>query len=328
MNKHKSKITPILRQLADLHDCEFCIMDHDPDAGYIVGLDGIRHYFSYGTLDLNTNAATEFAGSKILSSEIVSATGIRVPKEETVKNSNNLNDGIRIALKTVGMPAIIKPVHGAQGKNVFSVDSIDELDLIFDDNDFDADDVIVQEYIDATTEIRVVLLDCEIIQAYKRDYSHIIGDGATTIKGLIEKRNKYFQDRKRNTRIDLIDSQLTTILKQHKHDLDFVLPKDERLNISYGRNLSRDGEYEFIPNRLSSTVEKVSKKIADVSALRLVGIDLFILGDVESIDHEDQIVFIEYNASPDMENNFYYDTDYSEQLLAIYKKIFTKLIRL
>lgn len=326
MNKNKSKITPILRQLADLHGREFCVMDHDLDAGYIVGLDGIRHYFSYGTLDLNNNAATEFAGSKILSSEIVSAAGIRVPKEETVSNSNNLKDGIRIALKTVGVPAIIKPVHGAQGKNVFRIDLIDELDLILGDNDFDADDVIVQEYIDAQTEIRAVLLDGEIIQAYKRDYSHIIGDGVTTIKGLIEKRNKYFQDRKRNTRINLIDSQLTAILKRHKYDLDSILPKDERLNISYGRNLSRGGEYEFIPNRLSSTVEKVSKKIANVSALRLVGIDLFILGDVESIDREDQIVFIEYNASPDMENNFYYDTDYSQQLLAIYEKIFTKLI--
>lgn len=326
MNKHKSKITPILRQLADLHDCEFCIMDHDPDAGYIVGLDGIRHYFSYGTLDLNNNAATEFAGSKILSSEIVSAAGIRVPKEETINHSNNLKDDIRIAVKTVGVPAIIKPVHGAQGKNVFRIDSIDDLDLILGDNDFDADGVIVQEYIDAQTEIRVVLLDGETVQAYKRDYSHIIGDGVTTIKGLIEKRNKYFQDRKRNTRIDLIDSQLTAILKRHKYDLDSILPKDERLNVSYGRNLSRGGEYEFIPNRLSSTVEKVSKKIANVSALRLVGIDLFILGDFESIDREDQIVFIEYNASPDMENNFYYDTDYSEQLLAIYEKIFTKLI--
>mgnify|MGYP001608701117 CR=1 FL=1 len=326
MNKNKSKITPILRQLADLYGREFCVMDHDLDAGYIVGLDGIRHYFSYGTLDLNNNAATEFSGSKILSSEIVSTAGIRVPKEETVSNSNNVKDGIRIALKTVGVPAIIKPVHGAQGKNVFRIDSIDELDLILGDNDFDADDVIVQEYIDAPTEIRVVLLDGEIIQAYKRDYSHIIGDGVTTIKGLIEKRNKSFQDRKRNTCIDLIDSQLTVILKRHKYDLGFVLPKDERLNISYGRNLSRGGEYEFIPNRLSSTVEKVSKKIANVSALRLVGIDLFILGDVESIDREDQIVFIEYNASPDMENNFYYDTDYSEQLLAIYEKIFTKLI--
>lgn len=326
MDKHKSKITPILRQLSDLHACGLYVMDHDPDAGYIVGLDEIRHYFSYGTLDLNNSAATEFAGSKILSSEIVSAAGIRVPKEETVNNSNNLKDDIRIALKTVAMPAIVKPVHGAQGKNVFRVDSIDEIDLIFDDNDFDADDVIVQEYIDAPTEIRVVLLDGEIIQAYKRDYSHVIGDGVTTIKGLIEKRNKYFQDRKRNTHIDLIDSQLTAILKRHKYDLGFVLPKDERLNISYGRNLSRGGEYEFTPNRLSSTVEKTSKKIANVSALRLVGIDLFILGDVESIDREDQLVFIEYNASPDMENNFYYDTDYSEQLLAIYEKIFTKLI--
>ena len=327
MNKHKSKITPILEQLAHAHGCEFYAMSAKPDTGYIIDTTGAKHYFSYGTLDLNNIAATEIAGSKILSSEIVSSVGIRVPREIVVSHSTKLKTDIRITLKKIDMPAIIKPVHGAQGKNIFKIDSIDGLELIIDDNDFDTDDLIVQEYIDSPIEIRVVLLDGEIIQSYKRDYSHIIGDGISTIKGLIEKRNAYFQDRKRNTRIDFNDSQLTAILKRHKYNLDFALPRGERLNISYGRNLSRGGEYEFVSDRLSPLIIDISKKIAAISTLRLIGIDLFVLGELETVKDENQVVFIEYNASPDMENNFYYDVGYDQELSLIYEKIFSKMIK-
>lgn len=325
MDKYKSKITPILEQLAHEHGCEFHTMHEDLDAGYIVDLAGTRHYFSYGTLDLNNNAATEIAGNKVFSSEIVSTMGIRVPKEKIINHSKNHKGDILTVLQSIGMPAVIKPVHGAQGKEVFRIDSAGDLNLIFNRNNFNEDDLIVQEYVDSPNEIRVVILDDEIVQAYKREYSHIIGDGIETIGRMVEKRNKYFRDRKRNTYIDLKDDQLIDILRRNKYDLNFVLSKNERLNISYGRNLSRGGEYEFISDRLSPTVREACKKIASISALRLIGIDLFILGNPESIQREDSIVFIEYNASPDMENNFYYDADYDQQLFDIYKKIFKKM---
>ena len=61
--------------------------------------------------------------------------------------------------------------------------------------------------------------------------------------------------------------------------------------------------------------------------LRLVGFDLFIRKEISLIKDKADIVFIEYNGSPDMENNFYYHDDYHEKLLACYKKIFRAVIR-
>ncbi|MDP1624860.1 MAG: hypothetical protein Q8L64_03740 [bacterium] len=325
MNKYKSKITPILLKLAEKYNAEFHVMDHDSDAGYIVGQDHSRHYFSYGTLDLNNDAATDFARSKILSSEVVSAIRIRVPKEKMVKFSINLKAPIISVLEEIGTPAIIKPVHGAQGKNIFKIDSLNNFELVIKNNDL-RDDLIIQEYIDSPNEIRVVLLDGEVIQAYKRDYACVIGDAVKTIKELIEEKNKYFQNRQRNTVIDTNDTQIAVILQQRGYDLNYILQKNERLNISYGRNLSRGGEYEFI-TKLSPIIIEVSKKIAEASALRLVGIDLFVVGDLDHVESENQIIFIEYNASPDMENNFYYDAGYEQQLFLIYEKIFSGMCK-
>lgn len=106
-----------------------------------------------------------------------------------------------------------------------------------------------------------------------------------------------------------------------------VLQNNQRLNLSYGRNLSRGGGYEFIENRLSQGLTKISKKIADATGLRLVGLDLFLSDEVELIKTENQVTFIEYNASPDMENNFYYNDDYLEKLHKIYDVIFSSMIR-
>ncbi len=51
------------------------------------------------------------------------------------------------------------------------------------------------------------------------------------------------------------------------------------------------------------------------------GFDLLLADEVNKISDISQVTFIEYNASPDMENNFYYDSGYEDMLRAIYEKV-------
>jgi len=326
MNKsHKSKVTLIFKELSEKYGYEFHLMAHEPDAGYILTND-VRHYFSYGTVDLNNSSAVEFAQNKVLSSKIVEKVGICLPHESFVRFSKDLVADIKCAVESVGLPAIIKPVHGAQGKNIFKIESKDEIYSICNKNTFDEDDLIVQEYIDVLDEIRIVLLDSEIIQAYKRDYAHLVGDGIKTIQELIKDKNNYFKNRNRNTRISINDSQIQNILKNKVFDLTSILPFGNRLNLSYGRNLSKGGDYEFVENRLSPNLIDISKQIAKSTGLKLVGLDLFLSDKIECIKNKKQVTFIEYNASPDMENNFYYDDNYGEILKKIYEKVFLAIV--
>lgn len=327
-NINKSKITPILRELSLKYGCMFNLTDTNPDAGHILDKKNTRHFFSYGTIDLNKSAPTEFAQNKALSSEVIKRTGINIPREQVIKNSTDLIRDIKDAINYIQLPAIIKPVHGAQGKNIYKITQIDEIDEICNQNTFDGDDLIIQQYIDVPHEVRIVLLDGEVIQAYKRDYVHIIGDSVKTIEKLIEEKNSKFKEGRRNTIIDKNDLQIQNILLNLKLSIFSILPNNYRVNLSYGRNLSRGGEYEFIENRLSQDLIRISKKISDATGLRLVGLDLFLADEAELIKTENQVTFIEYNASPDMENNFYYNDSYLEKLHSIYEKIFLSMIRL
>lgn len=329
---YRSKITPILLDIAKRRGYSYVLSEDDPDAGYI-SVDNRKFYFTYGTLDLNTEAATEFARNKFLSTSIVRETGVRLPLEKHIIFS------LEIALETyisdvkrfvdqVGLPFIVKPLQGARGKNVFKIESIDEIDFAIRCIASDEDDFLVQEYIDAVTEVRVVLLDGSIIQCYSRDYVHVIGDGSSTVQKLIEKKNAYFINRQRNTNINIQDSQIQSILKAKKYAPDSVLTSSERLNLSHGRNLSKGGEYEFVENLMSRPLVDLSKEIAKVAGLRLVGLDLLLSTDVSHVKEKGQITFIEYNASPDMENNFYYDGDYSEILYKMYESIFDAIVKI
>jgi glutathione synthase/RimK-type ligase-like ATP-grasp enzyme len=327
---YRSKITPIFIDIANQNGYKYVISETDNDAGYIIYRNS-RLYFTYGTLDLNTDAAVGFAKSKPLSSEVVKNIGIRLPNEETVKYSSKtpsheyLSEAKKV-ISLIGLPCFLKPAHGTQGRNIFKVESFEDLEFAIKNIIADKDDLLIQEYINAD-EVRIVLLDGEILQAYTRDYVSITGDGVKTIQELIKNKNDYFASRNRNTIINVNDSQILNILKNKKYNFNHVLSQGEQLNLSYGRNLSRGGNYEFVDKKLSTELVNMSKQIAKSTGLRLVGLDLFLSDKVECIKSMDQITFIEYNASPDMENNFYYDGEYTQTLYGIYEKIFKSMVK-
>ena len=328
-NNYKSKVTPILLDIANRNGYRYILSESDPDAGYLL-IGNRRFYFTYGTLDLNTDAATGFARNKLLSSGVAKEVGVRLPIENHVNYVQGIPQDEYISLvkqfiDKVGLPLIIKPLQGTQGKNIFKIESIDEIDFAVKSIISDKEDFLIQEYIDVSTEIRVVLLDGDVIQCYTRDYVHIIGDGSTKIRKLIENKNEYFASRQRNTKINIQDSQIQSILGKKKYNLDTVLPHGERLDLSYGRNLSKGGECSFVENHMSGELVNFSREIARVTGLRLVGLDLFLSVDVSLVKEKKQVTFIEYNASPDMENNFYYDDGYTETLHKIYEKIFNSI---
>lgn len=331
MNKiYKSKVTPILLNLATSNGCDIVISEYDNDSGYITSKKG-RSYFTYGTIDLNTDAATEFAKNKRLSSEVVSSIGIKSPAQEIVYYSPKTNfksyfSEIKKTADSLGFPCIIKPVNGTQGKNVFKVSSSKEMGYVIKSIITTKSDLLIQEYVNGY-EIRIVCLDNQIIQAYTRDYAHIMGDGLKSIRELIEDKNAYFQSRDRNTRINIQDEQIGHILKNKKYTFEDIVPVGVRLDLSYGRNLSKGGDYEFTDKKLSTQLVNIATEISRSTGLRLVGLDLFLSDEPGRIQNKDQVTFIEYNASPDMENNFYYDDGYQEVLTLIYEKIFSAIVK-
>lgn len=322
--KHKSKVTTIFEVLCKEYDFDFVITG--PDQGYFIDHNNIRHEFDYGTIDLNESKHIQIADDKEQSSVLMKEIGIPIPEEILLRDVRKYTDQdllkeiVRFS-KRVGFPLICKPLNGRQGNNLIKIESKDEIvnasKMIIDLKD----DVIIQEYL-KHDEVRVVVLDGEIIQAYKRFGPSIVGDGKESVFNLIEDKNAYFKNNGRNTIISIDDPQVQMIIADLGYSNGSIPEKGKDIPLSFGRNLSKGGEYEFIENKISPKFQKVLREMSLAANLRLVGFDLFIRKEISLIKDKTDIVFIEYNGSPDMENNFYYCGDYYERLLAYYRKIF------
>lgn len=329
---YKSRVTAIFERMST--ECGYvCSLNQvHSDAGYIQLFNGRRLFFTYGTLDINTYAATEFANDKSLSFSVLKELGIKLPREQRIlysheKAADEYLSELTSSVNFLGLPVILKPARGRQGRNIFRIDSVHDLNLVVPILQANEDDILVQEYIEAD-EMRVVVLDGEVIQAYTRDFSHIVGDGIASIQRLIEDKNELFLKRARNTKIDTNDEQIGNLLLRKKYTLSTILAVGERFNLSYGKNLSKGGEYEFIEDKLGKEFKVILGEMAHKTGLRLVGFDLFVFKKPELITNELEIACIEYNASPDMENNFYYDGDYSDRFEKIYQKILKAMMKL
>ena len=328
MIKHKSKITDIFYKLSKKYNYPFVV--NGIDKGYFIDHKKIKHEFDYGTIYLNDSKYASIADNKEESSLLMSKYEILTPKEIVFKNINkdsaeSLCEKINNFVKQVKFPIIIKPLNGRQGNNLFKIESEYEIQDICKKIIKIEDSIIVQEYLDLD-EFRVVMLDGEILQMYKRFQPYIVGDGIRDIFTLIKDKNKYFLDKNRNTIISIYDNQIQIILSKLGYSNNSIPEKDLKIYLSFGKNLSKGGEYEFINANSFTNFSSVIKDIFKLTKLRLVGFDIFIKKDLEKINSKDDIVLIEYNASPDMENNFYYNDDYYENLVINYTKIFNAII--
>lgn len=327
--KHRSKVTTIFEVLCKEHNFDFVIIG--PDQGYFIDSINVRHEFDYGTIDLNESKYIQIADDKEQSSLLMKKIGIPIPEEILLKDVIKYTDQdlfkeiVRFS-KRVGFPLISKPLNGRQGNNLIKIESKDEVinvsKMILDLKD----DTIIQEYL-KHNEARVVMLNGEIIQAYKRFRPSIVGDGKKSIFNLIKNKNAYFKNNSRNTIVSIDDPQVQMIITGLNYSNESIPEKGKNIPLSFGRNLSKGGEYEFIENKIRPEFHKILREMSLSTNLKLVGFDLFLRKDTGLIKDNTDIVFIEYNGSPDMENNFYYRDDYYEKLMTYYRKIFRAMTK-
>ena len=117
-----------------------------------------------------------------------------------------------------GYPAYIKPINGSNGADVFKIYSPDELPAILAMyNQKRVRVAMVEEPINMP-DYRVVILDGELISAYRRMPLAVTGDGHSTVRELLAVLQTQYFDEGRDTRIDVEDSRIGKELQRQRPD--------------------------------------------------------------------------------------------------------------
>lgn len=242
--------------------------------------------------------AVDIAGDKKLTTQLLAAAGLPVPRSEIVRSE----DEAAAAARRIGFPVVTKPIDGNHGRGVM-LDLRDDRAVrsAFKRSLAEArrPQVVVESYVTGQ-DYRVLVVGGHMVAVAQRVPAHVIGDGHHTVRELVEATN---QDPRRGighekvlTKIK-IDETATELVKKQGFELDDVPAKDEMVKLASTGNMSTGGiSIDRTWEAHEENVE-VAEEAARVVGLDVAGID-FLTPDISHPVRETGGAIVEVNAAP------------------------------
>lgn len=196
-------------------------------------------------------------------------------------------------LEKLNYPVIIKNAQGSNSNGIFAfINSCKEAVKILEKKLPKYHSMIVQQMVFGR-EYRLLVLGEKIIGALEMVPPYVVGDGNSTIKELIRKKQA-----KTEKKTDF-DKKLKQILAEKGFKLRSILPKGEKVFIKKNSCLAEGGEMEDVTDSVNKEIEKICVKASKIVGKSLAGIDV-ICEDVAKSPQRQSFSIIEINGKPDL----------------------------
>ncbi|MFC6999358.1 cyanophycin synthetase [Rufibacter roseus] len=240
--------------------------------------------------------ATEIAGDKSATKDMLREAGVPVPEGELVYSVDELKE----AVKFLGFPVVTKPLDGNHGKGAgINLRSLSEAIAGFKMAQKYSDAVIVEQFIEGH-DFRMLVINKKFVAAAKRTPAMVVGDGVSTIQQLIDKVNadprRGIGHEKVLTRIT-VDKDTKGILEKKGFNLKTVIAEGEELFLKSTANLSTGGTATDVTDLVDPYNILMAERIAGTIGLDICGIDV-VTSDIAIPLPEARGAVIEVNAAP------------------------------
>lgn len=300
-------ISPLLKNLADKAGVQITLEPLYGYAGQIILPDGSKSYFKGTCLDLNPAGATEIAKDKAYSTFFMQNLNYPTIEGEAfftdrwctaIKSKRNAKMAFNYALK-LGFPVIVKPNSLSQGAGVFKVYGKQDFFRAVKSIPLSERVFLVQRFIQGN-DYRIVVLDNEIISAYRRLPLSVIGDGDSTIKTLLLKKQTFFEKTGRDTVINISDSRIQTSLKRQHLSMRSVLAQGRHVILLDNANLSTGGDAVDVTPHMHPSYKEMAIQLTKDMGLRYCGVDIMTQSAITAPCKDYSI--IEINAAPGLDH--------------------------
>ncbi len=309
MKPERQLVTKLFQKLAPKVGARVVIEPAYGFAGQIIFKNGTRRYFRGTSLDLNTLGASEVAQDKDYSNFFMKKMGYpTVPGRAFYSNEwaaaigskRDENSAYRYACK-LGFPFMVKPNSKSKGVGVTKVWNKSEFEravrfILTQDRIF-----LVQRVVFGK-DYRIVVLDNKIISAYERVPLAVIGDGRSSVRTLLARKQKSFIVSGRDTVIRIDDFRIKWKLKRLGLGMSSVVPKGTRVELLDNSNLSCGGDSVDVTAQMHPGFRKIAIALTRDMGLRLCGVDLMIKGDITSAPRKYWV--LEINSAPGLDHYF------------------------
>ncbi|MFZ2999403.1 MAG: cyanophycin synthetase [Undibacterium umbellatum] len=247
-------------------------------------------------MDGTSAIAEAIAQDKELTKKLLHAAGVPVPLGRSVSDPD---DAWAAALE-IGLPVVVKPKDGNQGKGVtVNVTTREQLDAGFHAASEFRDDILVERFLPGN-DFRLLVVGNKLVAAARRDPPQVVGDGKQSVRELVEQVNK---DPRRGsghstslTKIRFDDIALASLAKQG-FVADSIPPKGQRVVLRNNANLSTGGAATDVTDDVHPEVAARAVAAAQMVGLDICGVDLVCDSVLKPIEQQNGGI-VEVNAAP------------------------------
>lgn len=267
-----------------------------------------RHFIQAAMCEQTSAIAVETAGDKEFTKVLLRQVSIPVPRGEVIRTEE---DAVG-ALDHIGVPVVVKPLDGRQGKGVsLNISTPEQMKQAFAVAREFSDKVLVEELF-VGKNYRVLVIGGRMVAASERLPAHVVGDGQRTIAELIEIANKNPMrgegHEKPLTQIK-IDEIMTAYLRKAGLSLKDVPPVGETVLLRESINLSTGGTAKDVTDIAHPAVVEMCERAARIVGMDICGIDL-VLRDISTPVEKSGVAkpgggIIELNAAPGLRMHLY-----------------------
>lgn len=246
-------------------------------------------------VDSTSGVAEAIAQDKELTKQLLNAAGVPVPLGRPVSDA----DDAWAAAMEIGMPVVVKPQDGNQGKGVtVNIVTREQLDAAFD-SAAAYGEVMVEKFLPGF-DYRLLVVGDRLVAAARRDPPQVIGDGTSTVRQLVDTVNL---DPRRGeghatslTKIRLDDIAIGRLEAQGLTP-DSVPARGQRVVLRNNANLSTGGTATDVTDTVHPEVAARAVDAAQMVGLHICGVDMVCENVLRPLEEQHGGV-VEVNAAP------------------------------
>ncbi|MEY4753541.1 MAG: cyanophycin synthetase [Pseudomonadota bacterium] len=246
-------------------------------------------------VDTTSAVSESIAQDKDLTKKLLHAAGVPVPLGRPATDI----DDAWAAAQEIGLPVVLKPQDGNQGKGVtVNIVSREHLEIAYRAA-AEYGEVLVEKYLPGS-DYRLLVVGHQLVAAARRDPPHVIGDGEHTVRQLVEQVNA---DPRRG------DGHATSLTKIRFDDIaiarlglqglqpDSVPEKGRRVVLRNNANLSTGGSATDVTDDVHPEVAARAIAAAQMVGLHICGVDVVCESVLRPLEEQGGGI-VEVNAAP------------------------------
>ena len=247
-------------------------------------------------LDLTSAVAESIAQDKDLTKRLLHAAGVPVPMGRPVAD---VDDAWAVA-EEVGLPVVVKPQDGNQGKGVtVNITTRAQLEAAFATAQSFSDEVMVERFLPGN-DFRMLVVGHQLVAAARRDPPQVLGDGQHSVRELVDIVN---QDPRRGsghgtalTKIRLDDIAIARLASEGLTP-ESVPVQGQRVVLRNNANLSTGGSATDVTDDVHPEIAARAIEAAQTIGLHICGVDVICESMLKPLEEQGGGI-VEVNAAP------------------------------